>query len=204
MVFQMWSKGDAGLLPAQGDLVEARRQIEAAQLVGDKQEQVRRQLLAFLRDHHDCLYRSCSTGHLTGSGVVVDPDTDQTLLIHHVKLGRWLQPGGHADGDGNLGAVAWREATEETGLDDLVLVTPAIDADIHHIPARPGELEHLHLDLRYLILVGDCRKPTPNHETLGARWMSADNAAIEPVTELRRVVTRAIDLAGHVGAGSPG
>lgn len=187
--------GQPELTPAPDDLPQACRQIKAASLVGDEQHAVRRQVLDFCAEHEDALHRSCAMGHLTGSGVIVDPRTGQTLLIHHAKLGRWLQPGGHADGDGNLGAVAWREATEETGLVGLQLVTPAIDIDVHEIPARPGEPAHLHLDLRSLILVGDERDPSPNHETLGARWMSPNDAEIVGTPELSRMINRASAIA---------
>ncbi len=192
--FKIWQEGQEGLASAIDDLDEARRQLRAAALVGDTQQQVRSEVLAFCDEHDDALVRSCLSGHLTGSALVVDAASGETLLIHHAKLGRWLQPGGHADGDGNLGAVAWREATEETGLVDLRLVSPAIDIDVHAIPARPGEPEHLHLDLRFLVLAGPDRRLAPNHETLGARWMTADDAEIEANSELERAVTRAVQV----------
>ncbi|MEL7156091.1 MAG: NUDIX hydrolase [Actinomycetota bacterium] len=195
MVFRPWSSGSIALSPAEGDLAQAVNQIEAAILEGPAQHQARDRILDFVAEHPDALHRSCLSGHLTGSGIVVDPATGRSLLIHHAKLGRWLQPGGHADGDGNLASVAWREATEETGLGDLRVVTPAIDVDIHRIPARPGEPEHLHLDLRHLILVGDDREAAPNHETLGARWMAPDDPEIAGTDELHRAVSRACALA---------
>lgn len=195
MVFRPWSIGSTALAPAPDDLGRAVAQIEAAILQGEEQQDVRARILAFIAEHPDALHRSCLDGHLTGSGIVVDPATGESLLIHHAKLGRWLQPGGHADGDGNLASVAWREASEETGLQGLRAVTPAIDVDVHLIPARPGEPEHLHLDLRHLILIGDERRPAPNHETLGARWMRADEPEIAGTTELHRAVHRACTLA---------
>lgn len=169
--------------------------LNAAVLDGTDQVDVRDRILDFIATHPDALHRTCLDGHLTGSGVVVDPATGESLLINHVKLGRWLQPGGHADGDGNLASVAWREATEETGLNGLQAVLPAIDVDIHEIPARPGEPAHLHLDLRFLILVGTDREAAPNHETLGARWMRPDDPEIAGGGELHRVVSRACALA---------
>ncbi len=190
-----WEVATHGLAPAPDDLGEARRQVRLACLVGADQEALRHRLLAFCDDHPDALHRRCVAGHLTGSGVVVDAATGRTLLIHHAKLGRWLQPGGHADGDGNLGAVAWREAREETGLTGLRLITPAIDLDVHAIPARGAEPEHLHLDLRFLVLAGPSTRPDPNHETLGARWLGADDPVVATGGELARAVRRAVAVA---------
>src|SRR5512133_3138870 len=57
--------------------------------------------------------------HFTGSAVVVDPEGERVCLVHHKKLGRWLQPGGHADVEdgGRMEVTALREAREETGCD---------------------------------------------------------------------------------------
>ncbi len=195
VVYRIVTGNDLALEPADDDLGEARAQLRAARLVGDHQDQLRERILAFVDEHPDCLHRSCLGGHLTGSGFIVDPEKGKTLLIHHAKLDRWLQPGGHADGDGNLGAVAMKEAAEETGLVGLHLVTPAIDIDVHTIPARADEPVHLHLDVRFLVLVGHDRAPAPNHETLGARWMSLDDPACGPGTELHRGLARALGVA---------
>ena len=154
------------------------------------------EVLEFCDRHDDALYRSCTEGHLTGSAIVVDPSTGRSLLIHHAKLQRWLQPGGHADGDANLAHVAWREATEETGLTGLRLVSPAIDIDVHAIPARSGEPRHLHLDLRHLVLAGERTEAEPNHEVTAARWMMPDDPEIlAGGDELHRVVGRAVEAA---------
>src|SRR5438309_2052483 len=68
----------------------------------------------FVETHEDCLLRSCVPGHLTGSAWIVSPDRARTLLTHHHKLDKWLQLGGHADGQDDLAAVALREAREES------------------------------------------------------------------------------------------
>lgn len=198
VVFRAWKAGDPMLEPASGDLAEARRQLSAAELIGPEQESLRSRVLTFTDEHVDALYRTCLTGHLTGSGIIVDPRTGHSLLIHHAKLGRWLQPGGHADGDGNLASVAWREASEETGLPGLSIVTPAIDVDIHAIPARADDPEHLHLDLRFLVLIGDHTTAAPNHETLGASWMAPDDPEIVASAELSRAISRAVAVSEQV------
>jgi 8-oxo-dGTP pyrophosphatase MutT (NUDIX family) len=106
----------------------------------------------FVRAHGDCFHRTLAIGHVTGSAWIVNAAGDAVLLTHHRKLNRWLQPGGHADGDPDVLAVARREADEETGLTPLVPVETAIfDLDIHTIPARGAEPAHDHFDVRYAI-----------------------------------------------------
>jgi 8-oxo-dGTP pyrophosphatase MutT (NUDIX family) len=180
-------------------LDEARAQLLEASLVGAEQARLREQVVAFVDAHPDALHRSCRDGHLTGSAVVVDRTAPRFLLLHHRKLGRWLQPGGHADGDGDLADVALREAEEETGLGDLEVVTPAIDLDVHAIPARGDEPRHLHLDLRFLVLAGSDAEPVVNHESNAVRWVATselDRYAVHG--ELRRLVLRGLEVAQRI------
>jgi 8-oxo-dGTP pyrophosphatase MutT (NUDIX family) len=135
-------------------------------------EAARRAILEFLDEHPDALHRSCTTGHLTGSALVVDPPTRLVLLLFHAKVRRWLQPGGHADGDANLAHVALREAEEETGIVGLRVVTPAIDLDIHTFHNAAGsEPDHLHLDVRHLVLAPAGAEAITNHESEALRWV---------------------------------
>jgi 8-oxo-dGTP pyrophosphatase MutT (NUDIX family) len=97
-------------------------------------------------------YRNCFIpGHFTASSFVFDFHMGEALLIHHKKLNRWLQPGGHADGDANLLNVAQRELQEECGVSYLSLAWNGIfDLDKHLIPARKSEPEHFHFDVRFV------------------------------------------------------
>lgn len=181
----------AGAQP--GSLADAVAQIEAA-VLPEHREPARRRVLDFCRHHADALYRSCRPGHLTASGFVVDPDAGTVLLIHHRKLGRWLQPGGHADGDGWLGRVAHREIVEETGLTHVVMLNPAFDIDIHPIPARGSDPPHLHLDLRFLAVASSNGTLTPNHETRGARWQVVDDEPLGGDADVAEPARRALAL----------
>jgi len=96
-----------------------------------------RETVELVTAHPDCLLRSCLPGHVTGSAWIVSPDRSQTLLTLHRKLGKWLQLGGHADGDPNLLAVAMREAVEESGLRSLRAVRPSVP-----YRGRPGRAAH--------------------------------------------------------------
>jgi 8-oxo-dGTP pyrophosphatase MutT (NUDIX family) len=105
-----------------------------------------------LLKHPHAFLRTHLPGHITGSAWILDPGHQYTLLTHHAKLGKWLQPGGHADGDENISGVALREAREETGLFSLKFNTDSVfDIDIHVIPARKEMPEHFHYDIRFLL-----------------------------------------------------
>ena len=121
-----------------------------------------------------CAFRDhFNPGHLTGSAWVIDRSRTKTLLLHHGKLNRWLQPGGHADGDFELASVALRETQEESGLTCLRLVERGIfDLDTHEIPARGSEPAHLHFDVRYLI-EGDINEPLVlSDESYAVDWVA--------------------------------
>ncbi len=121
----------------------------------------------------EAYHRSLSFGHLTASAWVISQYRDKVLLIHHKKLDRWLQPGGHADGDENLVAVAEKELVEETGLQSFELFSPEIfDLDIHTIPARKNEPEHDHYDVRFLFRSVNDNDIRPNHEVKEVKWVS--------------------------------
>src|SRR5262245_24986991 len=75
----------------------------------------------FVVTRPDCLQRTCEPGHITGSAWILSADRTQFLLGHHKKLDRWLQLGGHADGEPHIEAAALREAREESGLTDFDL-----------------------------------------------------------------------------------
>lgn len=134
-------------------------------------------ILDFVQSTPDCFCRSHAAGHITGSAWLQNPNGDKVLLTLHRKLGRWLQPGGHADGCSNTLATALREATEESGIEGIYPVhTEIFDIDIHRIPARPqaGEAEHLHYDIRYLL-----QAPHENFrisaESITLAWWSAQD-----------------------------
>ncbi|MDB5477600.1 MAG: hydrolase [Alphaproteobacteria bacterium] len=124
-------------------------------VASDKTEAGHRQAaLDLLESTGDCFLRSDFPGHFVAGAWLVSPDGKRVLLNHHKFLDRWLQFGGHADGEVNLLQVALREAEEESGIADIVPVRLEIfDIDVHPIPANPkkDEPSHLHYELRYLV-----------------------------------------------------
>jgi 8-oxo-dGTP pyrophosphatase MutT (NUDIX family) len=151
-------------------------------------------MLVFAHAHPDALLRTCEAGHFTGSALVVHPDREHVLLLLHAKAGLWLQPGGHADGEADLGDVALREATEETGIDGLVVRRPAVDLDIHVFRPKVGP-PHTHLDVRYVVLSPSGEVPPGNHESEAIRWVTADQLADFEVDEgLLRLTRRGLAI----------
>jgi 8-oxo-dGTP pyrophosphatase MutT (NUDIX family) len=165
---------DARLAPSR-DPRAARRAVTEA-LVDAGAEKHRVTILQFLDAHPDALHRSCAAGHLTGSALVVSAEGDRVAMLRHRKLGLWLQPGGHCDGDGNLASVALREATEETGVEGLRVDPVAVDLDVHEVDP-PSEPRHLHLDSRFLVVAPPGAALAGNPESTAIRWCRPDEVA---------------------------
>ena len=116
-----------------------------------------------------------SPGHFTASGFVVSLDGSSLLLIHHRRLNRWLQPGGHIDPeDTSPIAAAAREVTEETGIAVEPILQDLIDLDIHSIPPRAPEPAHEHFDLRFAFRALD-ETLIAADEVIDATWVQWDD-----------------------------
>jgi 8-oxo-dGTP pyrophosphatase MutT (NUDIX family) len=165
-----------------------------------------RRILEFVGRHANPFDRRIREGHLTGSAVVLSATGDKTLLVHHRKLERWLQPGGHAEPDETSGeAVALREAHEETGIAALALHPQAprpLDLDVHFIPSSAGEPAHQHLDLRYLVVAPAAARLTrAEQESNDLRWFSWSEV---PALGLDAGLRRALDKArGWIAGAAP-
>jgi len=149
----------------------------------------------FAGAHSDCLERSCAPGHLTGSAWLVDRTGGRVLLTHHRKLDKWLQLGGHADGDGDLARVALREAEEESGLSDLIVEPAIFDLDRHMIPARGNEPAHWHYDVRFVVHATGSDEFVVTHESHALAWreiaqIAADASFDESVRRMARKWTQ--------------
>jgi 8-oxo-dGTP pyrophosphatase MutT (NUDIX family) len=162
-----------------------------------QEERDLQRILAFVEGHANPFDRRIAEGHLTGSALTVSADAGFVLLLHHRKLDRWLQPGGHADPGETTGEeVALREALEESGVHGLALHPTAprpLDVDVHDIPARGEEPAHEHLDLRYLVVAPAGAAVAPDFAELhDIRWVRWDDvAALGPDPGLRRALAKA-------------
>lgn len=134
----------------------------------------RERMLALVNAGSDPFMRhNYRPGHFTCSSFVLSPTFDALLLIFHSKLRRWLQPGGHVEGeDRDVFAAARREVSEETGVEDLRLLDgrTLFDLDIHQIPGRAKEPGHEHFDLRFLF-VAPSLQATAGSDALDFQWV---------------------------------
>ncbi len=146
--------------------------LKAYQYFEEDEREFREQIIQFVENQPLCFERTLAVGHITGSAWIISEDRQRVLLTHHRKLNRWLQPGGHADGNPDIVAVATQEAIEETGLKSIKLVAPKIyDVDIHVIPARKQEPEHLHYDIRFLFTADPSEAFVISEESNDLAWV---------------------------------
>ncbi|MCH7701301.1 MAG: NUDIX hydrolase [Planctomycetes bacterium] len=130
-------------------------------------------MVEFVAAHPNCFERRLAVGHITGSAWLLDATGTKALLTHHRKLGKWLQLGGHADGDPDVLAVAVREATEESGLTDIRPLSGDIfDVDVHRIPAHGDTPAHDHYDIRFLLQATSDDPIRISDESIDLRWFT--------------------------------
>jgi len=133
-----------------------------------------------LDDTLDPFVRDRLDGHFTASAWLVDATGGLLLMTHHRKLDRWLQLGGHADGDRDLAHVALREAEEESGLIDLVVEPDIFDLDRHWIPERGDVPGHWHYDVRYVVRANGSEDFVVGDESHALAWRSIAGLLDDP------------------------
>ena len=174
------------------DAVLSLLRAHAARSLEPHEAAMARATIEFVEAHADCLLRSCVPGHLTGSAWIVDPTRTRTLLTHHGKLDKWLQLGGHADGEPDLLAVALKEAQEESGVANFRVLSSAIfDLDRHLIPARKNEPEHYHYDLRFIFEADPAAPLVVTNESKDLAWVEIDRVTLlNPEESMARMVRK--------------
>jgi 8-oxo-dGTP pyrophosphatase MutT (NUDIX family) len=148
-------------------------------------------LTAFVSANVACFERTLLIGHLTASAWVVDETYTHALLTHHRKLGKWLQLGGHADGESDVRRAALREATEESGLATLRFAHHAIyDIDVHPIPARGAEPAHHHYDVRFAFIADRNAPLVVSEESHALAWRPIAQLDVADIDESVRRLAR--------------
>ena len=145
---------------------------EEAELVG--------RFRGFVEENPRCLSRACVPGHITASAWILDSLDSAALLTHHKKLRKWLQLGGHVEGEEDVALASLREAREESGMADFELVRwrggplRPLDLDVHTIPATTSEPAHLHWDVRFLLRAREGQQLVMSSESNRLQWVQLE------------------------------
>lgn len=140
--------------------------------VSAEEIKAKKDILDFINQYENCFERSLSVGHITASCWLLNKDKTKALLMHHTKLDKWVQLGGHCDGNPDTLEVAVKEAQEESGMQSIVPLSEEIfDIDIHFIPANNKEVGHYHYDIRFLLVVISHEDFIKNRESKELRWI---------------------------------
>ena len=133
-------------------------------------------MLEFLIACDDCFLRSCRVGHFTSSAFLLNKNMTHVCLMHHTKLDKWMQLGGHCDGDYDILNVAIKEAQEESGIKNIKPIKEEIfDIDVHLIPPNINDEAHYHFDIRFLLHAYDDDTLIKNHESQELRWVKSND-----------------------------
>lgn len=131
----------------------------------------------------DAFLRANIEGHITASAWLLSSDLSEVLLNHHGYLDKWIQFGGHADGNPNLLEEAIRETIEESGIESIeALQSTIFDIDVQAIPENPkrNEGSHTHYDVRYLLKARD-KDFKISDKSHGLKWVGLDDIFSMPL-----------------------
>lgn len=170
---------------------ELRQQLKEYTQAQPEQADTAAVFMELLDDAQDPFMRSRAAGHFTGGAWLVSVDGQRLLMTHHRKLGRWLQLGGHADGERDTAAVALKEAQEESGLECLTVQGDAIfDLDRHWIPERRDVQGHWHYDVRYVVRAGADHDYLVSDESHDLAWRPIVEVSEDPDESLSRMARK--------------
>lgn len=150
-------------------------------------------MLNFYKTERSVFSKSNKKGHFTGSGWIVSPDKRKILMTHHKIINKWLQLGGHADGEGDLLKVALRESIEESGFREFKVLNETIfDLDIHKIPKTDSEISHFHYDVRFLLEADPSKESiVVSDESYDVAWIPIEGVLeLNPETSIRRMIEK--------------
>ena len=154
------------------DFLKTYQMIEKYETADPNELVFKEKMLEFISACDDCFLRSCAVGHFTSSAFLLNKDKSHVCLMHHAKLNKWMQLGGHCDGDWDILNVAIKEAREESGIKNIKPIKYDIfDIDIHLIPPSSKDHAHYHFDVRFLLHACDDDTLIRNHESNELKWV---------------------------------
>ena len=157
-----------------------KEQIENYIPYNEQEKNDKEMLLQYMDMFQDVLTRENKMCHFTASNWIVNHERTKILMAYHNIYQSWAWTGGHADGNSNLLEVALKEATEETGLTNLKVLSNGIySIEILTVEShkKRGKFvpAHLHLDCCFLL---EADEEAPLHikedENSGLKWVNKD------------------------------
>jgi ADP-ribose pyrophosphatase YjhB (NUDIX family) len=149
--------------------VDSRRVLDAWTPPDAGQAETLARFQKLFTEQDDPTLRTNPGAHITASTLVVSAEHDRVLLCLHGRVGKWLQLGGHCEPvDRTLAGAALREATEECGMDGLVLDPVPVHLDVHSVQCRIGPA--LHYDVRYVATAPPGSMPVASDESRAVAW----------------------------------
>lgn len=150
--------------------------------VNEQEECDKQQMLQFMEQNSDYLVRDNQIGHFTASIWTVNKERTKTLMVYHNLYDSWSWVGGHADGIGDLCAVAMRELQEETGVKHAALVGEEIlsleTLTVNgHVKRGKYVPSHLHFNVTFLAGADENEELIVNaDENQAVKWWSFEEA----------------------------
>lgn len=173
-------------------LDEANRLLNRWPAPDARQAALRSEFIRHAMGHDDSVFRTCAAGHLTASAIVLDSSRRRVLMTRHPRLGRWIQMGGHIEpDDATVEAAAWREATEESGIEGLVLDPVPVDLDIHAFDCPKGT-PNRHLDVRFVAHAPAGAVAVCSDESLAVDWFDVHRLPADLEAGTLRLIARAL------------
>lgn len=168
---------------------DIRRVLAAWSPPDPEQAELRERFAAHAGAHREPGSRDCAPDHVTASALVMSADGDRVVLVLHPKFGRWLQTGGHCeDDDTSLAEAARREATEETGIDGLVIDPEPVLLSRHPVRCHP---DGHHLDVQFVAVAPPGAEPVCSDESDEVRWFGVDALPDQTDDSVRSLVAAA-------------
>jgi 8-oxo-dGTP pyrophosphatase MutT (NUDIX family) len=159
---------------------------------GPRQEALRQEYVDHLEARADGTERSCPGAHVTAGALILSSDGTEVLLTLHAKAKRWFHMGGHLEPqDSSLAGAALREATEESGVQALVLDPVPLHLDAHEVAFCGGHASVRHLDVRFLARAPEGAAHEVSEESIDVRWWPVDGLPND-AAELREMVDAAV------------
>ncbi len=138
-------------------------------------------MLEYINNFDDVLTRKNEMCHFTASSWIVNKQRTKVLMIYHNIYKSWAWTGGHCDGDDNALYVALKEAKEESGLEDIkVLSDRPVSIEIvsvdGHIKRGKYVSTHVHLNISYLFEADENDElKIKEDENSGVKWIDLDD-----------------------------